>query len=40
MQMDSDVETVFKRLSAGAAAIETVVRAATGVSEGEEVSMM
>jgi len=40
MQMGSDVEAVFKRLSAGTAAIEAGVRAATNVPKGEEVFMM
>lgn len=40
MEMGSDVSRVFSRLSAGAAAIEKGVRAATGVPEGEEVFMM
>ena len=40
MEMGSDVARVFRRLSAGAAAIEAGVRAATGHPEGEEVFMM
>jgi len=40
MEMGSDVGRVFSRLSAGAAAIEKGVRAATGVPENEEVFMM
>jgi len=40
MQEGGDVEAVFSRLSAGAAAIEAGVRKETGVAEGEEVFMM